>query len=118
MPSQNNLRIAELDAEDNAKVKENEEQVEEEMKAKAERDAEEAKAEQDEMNRLAEDDEEEYNRRIDAMRIKQAENIEKEKEGVQVRRRRLCTERKVARRNEKMLIDLPTRRPKRKIVLG
>ncbi|GMH89857.1 hypothetical protein TrST_g9248 [Triparma strigata] len=115
---ENNLRIAELDAELNAKVKANEEKVEEELKAKAEREAEEAKAEQEEMNRLAEEDEEEYNKRLDAMRLKQAENIEKEKEGVQVRRRRLCAERKVVRRNEKMLVELPTRRPKRKVVLG
>ena len=38
------------------------------------------------MNRLAEDDEEEYDRRLEAMRLKQAEQLEKEKEGQQVRR--------------------------------
>ena len=112
-----NARMQELEGADKMKVLEEEKRAAEEQKRKEEQDKLAAKTEQEEMNRLAEEDVEEYNKRLEAMASKQADELEKAKEGENVKRRRLARERKVERRNAKLLIDLPTRRERRKVVL-
>ena len=87
--------------------------VEAEQKEKLEKEEEERKAEQDEMNRLAEDDVEEYNRRLEAISQKQASLLEVEAEGKMAKRRRLAAERKTERREARMVMELPTRKPAR-----
>jgi len=106
-------RRAELKGDDMETIAREKERVELEQREKLEREEEERKQEQDEMNRLAEEDVEEYNRRLEAISQKHALQLEAEKEGVMAKRRRLAAERKVVRREARIVMELPTRKPTR-----
>ena len=113
---ENDERRAELQKEDKGKIELEKERVEKDKKEKEELEALEQEAERNLMNELAEKDEEEYNRRLEASAKKQQEALEKEKEGAGAKRWRLAGERKVDRRNGRLLVDLPTLVEYRKLV--
>jgi hypothetical protein len=115
---QNDDRRRELRKEDEDKVQVEKERVEAERAERIKKEEEEQKLEQEEMNRLAETDEEEYNLRLEANAKKQAEMLEKAKEPEGSKRRRGARERKESRRNDRLLVDLPTLLEYRKVVLG